>query len=354
VSTVADMKVRAIAPWFGGKRTLAPEIVPELGTHTQYFEPFCGSMAVLFAKQPSQKETVNDLHGDLINLAQVIQDPHSAPLLYERLQRVVVCEGLLDEARDHLDDTSSLSLIMAHKNAADPLSLERAYWYFLASWMGRNGTAGTERVDYQIAVRWTKNGGSPTIRFRNAVESIPAWHYRLGNVVILRRDAFGFIDRFEDVKETAIYIDSPYTPETRNNLGGKNGGGGHYLHEFQHESAGGMFGGKDDHARLAEILRGYRNARIVVSYYDCERIRDLYRGWTFLDKTRQKNLHAQNGRGMRPKDAPEILIINGPSYTQQISPTDSGPSPGSPVTRSSLAVPECNNDREGDEPKSLL
>ena len=40
------MKIKAIAPWFGGKRTMAPDIVEQLGPHTQYFEPFCGSMDV--------------------------------------------------------------------------------------------------------------------------------------------------------------------------------------------------------------------------------------------------------------------------------------------------------------------
>ena len=73
-------KIKAIAPWFGGKRAMAPAIVAELGKHTQYFEPFCGSMAVLFAKPPSQKETVCDLHGDLINLANVLQSDQSREL----------------------------------------------------------------------------------------------------------------------------------------------------------------------------------------------------------------------------------------------------------------------------------
>jgi DNA adenine methylase len=178
--------------------------------------------------------------------------------------------------------------------------------------MGRNGTAGTARLDYQIAVRWTKGGGSPTVRFRNAVDSLPAWHQRLKNVVILRRDALQIIDRFEDVKETAIYADPPYEAVTRSTGSVKNGRGGKYLHEFDHSA--GMFG--DDHQRLADALRGYRNARIVVSYYDCQRIRDLYKGWTFIEHTRQKHLHAQNGRGARPKEAPEILIVNGPSYAK--------------------------------------
>jgi len=295
------MKVKAIAPWFGGKRTMAPLIVEQLGKHSQYFEPFCGSMAVLFAKEPTQKETVNDLHGDLVNLARVLADPQEAPSLYERLQSTLFSEDLLHQAREHLDDVSSLSLIAHHfTDRPHAQRLERAYWYFLASWMGRNGTAGTARMDYQIAVRWTKGGGSPTVRWKHAVESIPAWHRRLQNVVILCRDAFNILDRFEDVPQTAIYVDPPYPAETRAK--------GKYLHEFNHENT---LLERNDHARLAEILRRYRNARIVVSSYDCPQIRELYEGWTVVEHYRQKHLHAQNGRGARPKKAPEVLIING-------------------------------------------
>lgn len=315
MSKSKDAKIGAIAPWFGGKRTLAPVIVTELGKHGQYFEPFCGSMAVLFAKQPSQKETVNDLHGDLINLARVISNPTSAEILYETLQPVLFCDQILKDAGRYLsekpvppdptaDEISCSAVYSSH--------ITRAYWYFIASWFGRNGTAGTARLDYQLAVRWTKGGGSPTVRWRNAVESLPWWHQRLRNVVILKRDALDIIDRFEDVKETAIYADPPYEAVTRSSGAIKNGAGGKYLHEFDH--SGGMFG--DDHQRLADALRGYRNARVVVSYYDCPRVRELYKGWTVVEHTRQKHLHAQNGRGARPKEAPEILLINGPSYAK--------------------------------------
>lgn len=295
-------KIKAIAPWFGGKRTMAPAIVQELGKHTQYFEPFCGSMAVLFAKEPSQKETVNDLHGDLVNLARVLQDSQTADALYDRLQKTLFSEDVLEQAKLELGN-SDFPPITATQSLPD-----RAYWYFLASWMGRNGTAGTARVDYQIAVRWTKGGGSPTVRFRNALESIPAWHERLRNVVILKRDAFTILDRFEDCAGTAIYADPPYHADTRSMA--KNGSGGRYKHEFDHNT--GMFG--DDHTRLRDALQTYKHARIIVSYYDSPRIRELYQGWTFVEHTRQKHLHAQNGRGARPKEAPEVLIINGPSY----------------------------------------
>ncbi len=177
------MKIKALAPWFGGKRTLAPRIVAELGKHSQFFDPMCGSMAVLFAKEPSRQETVNDLHGSVTNLARVIKDPHLAPDLYSRLQRTVVSEGLLNDAGDFLEGGML-------ENQADA---EHAYWYFLASWVSRNGTAGMDRQNFQIAVRWTANGGSPAVRFRSTVESLPAWHRRLQNVVILNRDAFEII-----------------------------------------------------------------------------------------------------------------------------------------------------------------
>lgn len=348
------MEIKAIAPWFGGKRTLAPDIVKLLGDHTQYFEPFCGSMSVLFAKEPSQKETVCDLHGGLICLARVLADDFAAPDLYNRLQRTLFSEDLLYLARAYFDELggesnppwwlrdskkgeepspvcfcpSCTDIVVGYDSCpkcggpcqveygrrVDSNMIEFAYWYFIGSWMARNGTAGTERRDYQIAVRWTNSGGSPTTRFKNATESIPAWHERLKNVVILNRDAFQFLDKFEDDSRTAMYVDSPYTWETRAD---GNGAGGRYLFDFpaskKREGSPSLFGGEpeeDLHDVLARTLRAYNHARIVVSYYDCPRVRSLYEGWRFIDKHRQKHLHAQAGRGARKLDAPEVLIVN--------------------------------------------
>lgn len=310
---VAEMKIKAIAPWFGGKRKLAPEIVALLGKHTQYFEPFCGSMAVLLAKEPSQKETVNDLHGDLVNLARVLQATNAAETLYDKLQRTLLSEDLLEQARIQLGNVGELFLEdLDHIKPQNAACIDRAYWYFLASWMGRNGTAGSARVDYQIAVRWTKSGGSPTVRWRNAVDSIPAWHERLRNVVILKRDAFRILDRFEDVPETAIYADPPYVSDSRSGFRFGSGSDHKYLHEFSHKHAReGLFGHDgDDHDRLRSVLGRYRKARVIVSYYDCPRIRELWDGWNFHEHTMQKILHAQNGSGAAPKTAPELLITN--------------------------------------------
>src|SRR3954465_2779424 len=98
------MKIGAIAPYFGGKRTLAPVIVQELGKHKAYWEPFCGSMAVLIAKPQCRQETVNDAYSELINLARVIQSPLDGPALYRRLRRTLMHEEELARAVSILRD----------------------------------------------------------------------------------------------------------------------------------------------------------------------------------------------------------------------------------------------------------
>lgn len=314
------MKIGAVAPWFGGKRTLASRIVQELGEHDAYFEPFCGGLPIILSKPEARQETVNDLHGDLINLARVLRVRAAAEDLYDRLSRTLFHESLLADAAENML-WLRLDECQVDRDIT-PEAVHRAYWFFIASWMARNGVAGTDRTDYQAAVRWTAGGGSPTIRFNNAVDSIPAWHHRLKNVVMMRRDAFTIIPKFEDANHVAIYCDPPYPAETRSNLDDdgvskSGGGGGRYLHEFAHGGSALFGGGADDHSRLADQLRAFKRARVVVSCYDCPRYRELYDGWTFVECHRQKNLRRQNAAKHEAAEAPEVLIINGPSFTAE-------------------------------------
>jgi DNA adenine methylase len=296
--TAPQPKITAIAPWFGSKRSMSPRIVEELGSHESYFEPFCGSMAVLFGKTPSRQETVCDLHGHLTNLAWVLQDDALAPRLYERLTRTLFCESDLEDSKKNL----------AGRNYAEcTADLDRAYWFFIHSWCARNGTSGSARMSFKIAVRWTAGGGSPTIRFRHAVESIPAWHDRLRNVVILNRDAFAVLPSIPDEPGVAIYCDPPYLHSTRSG-----DGDGGFLHDFR-EGDNPLLGEVDDHGRLALELSRFHRARVVVSYYDHPSLDRLYRGWTKRLCYQQKNLHVQNRRGAGKAVAPEVLFMNGPS-----------------------------------------
>lgn len=282
------MKITAIAPWFGSKRTLAPQIVEALGPHASYWGLFCGSLAVELEKSPAAHETVVDMHGDVTNLARVLQREETATELYARLTRTLPAESLYVEAQSRC----------AEPVADDAPNLDRAYAYFVTAWLGRNGVAGTVRgEDVQLAVRWTHGGGSPSTRFRSAVESIPAWHVRLLNILVLRRSVFDVLPRIEDESGTVIYADPPYL------LGGARtgrDGQSRYLHEFT----------PADHERLAVEFSRFRKTRVVISYYADPRLDDLYPGWRQVLHTRPKNLSVQGRRGATKQEAPEVLLVN--------------------------------------------
>lgn len=275
------MKITAIAPWFGSKRNLAPEIVAELGPHRSYWEPFCGSMAVLLEKKPCGAETVNDINGDVTNLAMVVASDQG-PDLFERLSRTAFCDEIHAESKRRMKGELS--------------SLDRAYWYFVECWMGRNGVAGTRSQNTSFCLRFTSNGGDPATRFRNAIESIPSWWQRFQGVWILNKDGFTLIESIEDKEGTAIYCDPPYLVK-----------GAKYVHDFKDE----------DHDRLAALLGRFNRTRCVVSYYEHPRLAELYPGWTKRTFDVSKAMACQGKRDKKNDvRATEVLLINGPSIVE--------------------------------------
>lgn len=289
-------KIKALAPWFGGKRTLAPLIVEELGKHSAYWEPFCGSMAVLMAKAPATMETVNDLHGDLINLARVVASEHYTELA-ERLGRTYMADELFTESKTVLAGTESFRPAPS-VGAVDAAHVERAYWYMINSWQGRNGVSGTYQTNITVATRYTSNGGSGGFRWGSAVVSVPGWHARLKAVHIKNMDAVTMLERIEDSARSAIYVDPPYLVKSNR-----------YIHDLTTE----------DHQRLASVLQRFSETRVVVSYYDDPRLADLYPAdkWTKRDVAVWKGLsNASLNRKGEVAKAPEVLLINGPSYAR--------------------------------------
>jgi DNA adenine methylase len=280
------MKIKAIAPWFGGKRNLAPQIVELLGKHTVYWELFCGSMAVLLAKPQCVMETVNDLHGDLINLARVLQKEDTVVELYGRLSRTLMHEQLHKEAAERYKART-------YYEECSEIDVDRAYDYVLCAWFGRNGVAGTHSYNQGFCVQYTANGGHAAKRFRSVIESIPAWHQRLMNVTILCRDAFELLTRIEDKKGTAIYVDPPYIVK-----------GAKYIYDFE---------GEAEHRKLAELLNRFKEARVVVSYYAHPLLDELYPGWQRHEINVSKAMSNAGSRGKKDVRAVEVLLVNEPA-----------------------------------------
>jgi DNA adenine methylase len=284
------MKITAIAPWYGSKRSMAAEIIAELGPHTVFCDPFCGGMSVLMAKKPCRVEIVNDLHGDVINMALCIQDPKLGPRFYRRARRLIVADEQLLEADSAI----------RYDEPATMLDVDRALNFFASAWMGRNGEVGIKKSERgrKLAVRWNDNGGDPATRYSSAVSSIPAWRRRLAGVTILRRDAFEVLESIGDEDGCAIYIDPPYLHKSDQ-----------YLHDFA----------ADDHRRLALSLARFKRARVVVSYYAHPLLAALYPGWTILDKSRTKAMGSLAMKiGDVKKVAPEVLLINGSPMAQGV------------------------------------
>ncbi len=185
-------------------------------------------MAILLLKPPCTMETVNDLHGDLINLARVVQNDALGRELYGRLARTWMAELLFED---------SAAVIREGPYDSDEPSVERAYHYCVMAWLGRNGMAGTSSCNSSFCLQFTVAGGHAATRWKSVIESVPAWHDRLAGVTILRRDAFELLPRIKDEKGTAMYIDPPYFSKSKK-----------YLHDFTDE----------DHARLA-VESGFRS-----------------------------------------------------------------------------------------------
>ena len=273
------MKIKAIVPYFGAKRKIASKIIEYIGKHRVYWEPFCGSMAVLMLKKPCEMEMVNDLHGDLINLARVIQDKELGFKLYDKLSRTLYAEQFFREAKE-----SWIS--------GNGCPLDRAYDYFVASWIGLNGVSGTERCNCQFALRWCRGGGQGARRWRSVVESMPAWHKRLANVVIVNRDAFEILENIKDERDTVIYCDPPYLEKSDK-----------YVHDFT----------EAQHEQLSQSLRRFSKARVVVSYYDDPRLDNLYEGFNKIElKVSAHSLrNATRGKKKNPrKKQKEVLLLN--------------------------------------------
>lgn len=281
------MNLKALVPWFGAKRTLAPRIVEAIGPHKVYWEPFVGSMAVLFAKKPSVMETVNDMHGDLVNFARAVAGEASCERLYARLLRMPPVQEMFADSIAVIRGGA----IDRPQAAADPdYQHERAFHYFVVSWLGMNGVAGTAACNANFCKRFTSNGGAPGMRFTQAVESLPGWHQRLRKVVILSECGIELCERIEDKPGTVIYCDPPYLVKS-----------GKYLHDFK----------AADHERLARALQRYTKTRVVVSYYEHPDLDRLYPGWKRVCCEVAKAMVASGRRdGKNDAKAPEVLLIN--------------------------------------------
>lgn len=257
--------------YYGGKLTIADDIVAVLPEHLHYVEPFAGSLAVLFAKPPARMETVNDLDGELMTFWRVLRDQG------DELMRLCM---LTPHARgEHLE---------AYEPSDNPLETARRVWVRLTQ--GRSGTL--RRTGW----RFYCNPRGSTISMPDYLEAyrdrLAAAVERLASVSLECRPALEVIAAYGQHEDALLYVDPPYLRETRN--------GTNYRHEMPSEA---------QHRELATALLDARSA-VVLSGYDSPLYRDLYAGW------HRHAIRTGTGQGGSYESRTEVLWSNRPLAAQ--------------------------------------
>jgi len=78
------MVLRAF-PYPGGKGRHAEWIISQMADHERYVEPFCGSAAVFFNKEPVSSEVLNDVDGNIVHFFNILRDRTEELLEYLEL-----------------------------------------------------------------------------------------------------------------------------------------------------------------------------------------------------------------------------------------------------------------------------
>ncbi len=246
--------------YIGGKNRIAKKIIAIFPEHTTYVEAFSGGAQVLFHKDPSPVEVLNDLDGDVVNFFRVCQ------FHYEELARYL---------KFVLVSRAWFALFNA-ENPAALTDIQRAARFF---YLQKNAFAGLVRNRrYRCAV-----AGPPSFNVKHLPKLIENAHRRLERVQIENLPYGEVISRF-DRKATLFYLDPPYW--------------GRSLYRFN-------FTG-DDFRKLAERL-GSLHGKFVLSINDVLEIREIFRDFTFREIELAYTAQREAGKRCR-----ELIITNFP------------------------------------------
>ena len=211
-------------PYFGGKGILAPKIAALLPGHGHYVEPYCGSLAVLLAKQQSGMETVNDKDGAVVAFWRVLRDRPA-----DLARACALTPHSIAEFRDAEDVDAP----------ADELEMARRVWIRLTQ--GRTGTL--RNTGWRHFVDPSNSAFGMPEYLGRYVERMAVAAERLHHVSLECRPALELVEWYGRSPDVLLYVDPPYLRSTRNS--------GAYRHEMTEQ----------DHRDLAAALRWRQGVR---------------------------------------------------------------------------------------------
>lgn len=280
--------------WVGGKKALRKLIYTMFPVQfDRYIEVFGGGGWVLFGKPPNLKrklEVYNDYNSNLANLFYCVKNRTCAFLLelgflpLNSRDEFSMIRTFLEKQEP---DTTFLQeeLALAEQNLSPPdyeeiraILLENAQMTDV-----KRAAAFFKLIRYSYGSGCTSFGCQP-FDVRKCFDAIWQASHRLSETVIENKDFEALIRQY-DRDSAFFYCDPPYY-ETE----------GHYEVVFR----------KEDHMRLRDTLKACRG-KWMVSYNDCDFIRELYDGYYITAVTRLNNLAQRYEGGC---EFPEVIITN--------------------------------------------
>jgi DNA adenine methylase len=244
--------------YIGGKNRLAQHIISLLPKHTTYVEPFAGGAQLLFRKEPSEVEVVNDLDNDIVNFFRICQNHHEELLRY--LKYVLVSRKWFE--------------VWAEMSPEGLTDIQRAARFF---YLQKNAFAGRVfRRNFAPHViqptKFTPEG---------IIASIENAHARLARVQIESLPYQDILEKY-DRPTTAFYLDPPYY--------------GKQLYRFNFK--------EEDFGVLSDRLRKLKG-KFLLSLNDVPPVRTLFRGFNI--EPVQLSYSAQKHAGRKYN---ELIIKN--------------------------------------------
>lgn len=201
-----------------------------------FVDVFGGSGSVLLSQErPRVNEVYNDLGQNVYSLYKVISDKEMMTELRQKLELTPYSEQFRNEFMEDLQ-RKDLSLV------------ERAYKFMYVSRTSYNGQIDTGGYLSITNVKGRKISKDVSC-YLAAVEGLEDLHKRLSTVVILNRDAFKVLDKYDDV-DAFLYIDPPYIKSTRK-----------ISTKYEVEMT------DEEHKRLVDKVLGMKS-KIMISAYD--------------------------------------------------------------------------------------
>lgn len=242
--------------WIGGKNQLKKRIISLIPSETErYIEVFGGAGWVLFGKEQHKMEVFNDADGNLINLYRQIKNN-------------------CDELKSEIDWLQSRELFFEYRNQiegnAQLTDLQRAARYFYLI----KCSFGSTKTSFATAPK----------NLNKTIENLSQYKNRLRNVIIENRDFEKLIKTY-DRQNALFYCDPPYVGTEK------------YYNSVNFKI--------DDHIRLSDTLKNIKG-KFILSYNDCELVRELYKDYNCHCVERANTLPA----GSNEKGYKEVIITN--------------------------------------------